>query len=185
MMELIVSSSNFEIITTCSPDNFNLVKSLGADHVFDYNEPASIVEIRALTKGSLSLCIDCFSEQPGYDFCSKTLTKGATYACIGMIQSDRPDIDVKFCMGVLCFNAPWKFQEQVIPAPPEMFQGSVRFAKVAEQLLAEGKISPHPKDVRKGGLKAVLDGLQEIKEKKVRGRKLVYLVEPKAQSIEG
>jgi hypothetical protein len=52
-------------------------------------------------------------------------------------------------MGVLYFNAPFKIQDQVLPAPPELFQGAVDFAKVAEQLLAEGKIKTHPKDVRK------------------------------------
>jgi hypothetical protein len=56
-------------------------------------------------------------------------------------------------MGVLYFNAPFKFHEQIIPAPPELFESAVKFAKVAEQLLDEGKIRLHPKEVKKGGLK--------------------------------
>jgi hypothetical protein len=94
-----------------------------------------------------------------------------------LVQPDRSDIDFQMVMGVLYFNAPFKLQDQVLPAPPELFQGAVRFAKVAEKLLAEGKIRPHPKKVRKGGLKFVLDGVQDLREKKVLGKKLIYMLE--------
>lgn len=60
--------------------------------------------------------------------------------------------------------------------PLEKFSSAVKFAKLAEQLLAEGKIKVHPKKVRAGALVGVLDGLQELKDKKVRGKKLVYLL---------
>jgi NADPH:quinone reductase-like Zn-dependent oxidoreductase len=173
---LIESSSNFEIITTCSSNNFDIVKSLGADHVFDYTDANAAAEIAALTKDALPLCIDCFSEQSSYDFCSKTLSEGATYLCIGPVQPDRLDIDFKMCMGVLYFNEPFKFHEQIIPSPPELFESAVKFAKVAEQLLDEGKIRLHPKEVKKDGLKGVLEGLQEMREKKVHGKKLVYVL---------
>jgi hypothetical protein len=59
-------------------------------------------------------------------------------------------------------------------SPVEKFESAVRFAEVAEQLLAEGKIKPHPKDVRDNGLEGVLAGIQDLREKKVRGIKLVY-----------
>jgi hypothetical protein len=80
-------------------------------------------------------------------------------------------------MGVLYFNAPFKFQDQILAAPEELFTGAVRFARAAERLLAEGRIRPHPKEVRPGGLGSVLGGIQELRERKVRGRKLVYVLE--------
>jgi NADPH:quinone reductase-like Zn-dependent oxidoreductase len=153
------------------------VKSLGAGHVLNYSDPVAPSAIRALTKDSLSLCIDYFSEQTSYEFCSQTLSKGATYVCIGPVQPDRSDIEFKLCMGVLYFNAPFKFQGQVMESPVEKFESAVRFAEVAERLLTEGKIKPHPKDVRENGLKGVLDGIQDLGEKKVRGKKLVYLLQ--------
>jgi hypothetical protein len=87
-----------------------------------------------------------------------------------LAQPDRSDIDFQMVMGVLYFNAPFKLQDRVLPAPPEFFQGAIGFAKVAEKLLAEEKIRPHPKEVRKGGLKFVLNGVQDLREKKVPGR---------------
>lgn len=77
-------------------------------------------------------------------------------------------------MGVLYFNAPFKFQEQVLDAPVERFKSAVKFAGVAERLLEEGRIKMHPKEVRVGGLKGVLEGIRDLKDQKVSGRKLVY-----------
>ncbi|KAF8855245.1 GroES-like protein [Acephala macrosclerotiorum] len=151
--------SNFEIITTCSPNNFEMVKHLGADYVFDYNDPNAASAIKTLTKDNLSLCIDCFSEQSSYDICSQILNRGATYACLRLMDSVRPDLDFKFCMG---------------DAPPGAFESAVRFAEVAERLLADGEIKPHPKVVRTDGLAGVLDGIQQLKEGKVHGVKFVY-----------
>lgn len=78
-------------------------------------------------------------------------------------------------------NDTWAIDQYVIQrdtrtAPSLLFKGAVKFALVAEKLLVERRIRPPPNDFRKGGLKAVLHGTQELKEKKVRGRKVVHLV---------
>lgn len=78
---------------------------------------------------------------------------------------DRSGIDFHLVMGVLYFNAPFKFQDQILEAQKELFNGAVRFARVAKRLLEEGKIRTHPKDVRKGGLRGVLGGIEDLKER--------------------
>ncbi|KAK9484580.1 hypothetical protein V1527DRAFT_483835 [Lipomyces starkeyi] len=40
-------AAGFEVITTCSARNFDYVKCLGADKVFDYNSPSAINDIAA------------------------------------------------------------------------------------------------------------------------------------------
>lgn len=57
--------------------------------------------------------------------------------------------------------------------PKERFDSAVRFAEVVETLLSEGRIKPHPKEVRSGGLEGILGGIQDMREGRVRGRKLV------------
>jgi NADPH:quinone reductase-like Zn-dependent oxidoreductase len=42
----IASMYGFNIITTCSPRNFDLVKKLGATHVFDYNDSDIVDNIK-------------------------------------------------------------------------------------------------------------------------------------------
>ncbi|THC90563.1 hypothetical protein EYZ11_009964 [Aspergillus tanneri] len=51
-----------------------------------------------------------------------------------------------------------------------------KFWAMAQKLLAEGKVKPHPVSVREGGLRGVLEGMQAMKEDKVSGEKLVYHV---------
>ena len=50
------------------------------------------------------------------------------------------------------------------------------FWGLACKLLAEKKIKVHPVDVRPGGLKGVLEGMEEMRQGKVSGKKLVYRV---------
>lgn len=52
----------------------------------------------------------------------------------------------------------------------------VRFSALAGKLLEQGKIQPHPHRVKEGGLEGILQGLQDLREKKVSGEKLVYRV---------
>ena len=53
---------------------------------------------------------------------------------------------------------------------------AVKFLEIATDLLEQGKLQVHRPDVRAGGLEAVLQGLQEVREKKVSGVKLVYCI---------
>lgn len=39
-------TQNLKVITTCSPKNFDLVKSIGASHVFDYSDTKVADKIR-------------------------------------------------------------------------------------------------------------------------------------------
>ena len=50
------------------------------------------------------------------------------------------------------------------------------FWELAERVLAEKKVKVHPVDIRPGGLKGVLEGMEEMRQGKVSGKKLVYKV---------
>jgi hypothetical protein len=62
------------------------------------------------------------------------------------------------------------------PAKPEDYAFTVKFAAVTEKMLAEGRLKPHRFEVRPGGLDGVLDGLKDMKEGKISGKKVVYKV---------
>lgn len=51
-----------------------------------------------------------------------------------------------------------------------------RFCELSTKLLASSQVSVHPPKVGKDGLKGVFDGMQQLKEGKVSGTKLVYNV---------
>jgi NADPH:quinone reductase-like Zn-dependent oxidoreductase len=50
------------VLTTASSKNFDLVKGLGADDVFDYRDESVVEKIRAATGNALDIAIDTISE---------------------------------------------------------------------------------------------------------------------------
>lgn len=54
--------SGAEVYATSSPHNFDLIRKLGADHVFDYKDSEVGAKIRKATNDKLKLVFDCISE---------------------------------------------------------------------------------------------------------------------------
>jgi hypothetical protein len=67
-----------------------------------------------------------------------------------------------------------------MPAKPQDFQFAKTFWELATKLLASQRLTVHPVEVGSGGLEGVLDGMNQLKEGKVSGVKLVYRVDGKA-----
>jgi NADPH:quinone reductase-like Zn-dependent oxidoreductase len=73
-------AAGYEVITTCSPKNFALVKQLGASEVFDYNSPTVVPDIikafkNKTTAGAMSIghgaadaCMDILNQCKGNKF---------------------------------------------------------------------------------------------------------------------
>jgi hypothetical protein len=59
---------------------------------------------------------------------------------------------------------------------PEDFEFMKKFVAMSQKLINGGKIKPHTLEVRPNGLEGVLDGLEDMKNGKVSGKKLVYKV---------
>ena len=57
----LAAASGLDVITTASPQNFDLLKSFGAQHVLDYTSPTVIEDISKLTHGRLEYIFDCHS----------------------------------------------------------------------------------------------------------------------------
>ena len=55
------------------------------------------------------------------------------------------------------------------------------FWQLTEELVRAGKLKPHPVKIGTGGLVGVFDGLQQMREGKVSGVKLVYPINDTAQ----
>lgn len=62
----------------------------------------------------------------------------------------------------------------------EVVEGHWEFGRVfwrgAERLFAEGRVRAHTPEVRGGGLEGVIGGLADVRDDRVRGVKVVYLV---------
>ncbi|KAL4785990.1 chaperonin 10-like protein [Aspergillus varians] len=167
--------SGYEVITTCSPHNFNLVKSLGADVVFDYKDPEAAATIREYTKDNLKFVFDTISSESSAKFCDNALsTKGGEYSALGNVRIERENVTDRYTLGYSAVGKAFKFGEASFPAKPEDKQFAEEWNAIAEKLLADGKIKVHKPKVSPGGLGGIQEGLKLMQEGKVSAEKLVY-----------
>jgi NADPH:quinone reductase-like Zn-dependent oxidoreductase len=165
-----------EVIATSSPHNFDLCKSFGADQVFDYKDPNVGAKIREATGDNLRLAFDCISEKNSPEICAAAISsKGGHYSNLLRIENwSRSDVKHSFTLAYTALGE--KFSD-VFPAVQEDYEFGVKFWRITEDLINSGKIKAHNVEVRPGGLEGIPQGLEDLKQNKVSGVKLVYLVE--------
>ncbi|KAM0716781.1 hypothetical protein Q7P37_008226 [Cladosporium fusiforme] len=170
--------SGYKVVTTCSPRNFDFVKSLGAQEAFDYNDPDCGKKIRELTNDRLTRVFDCISEGVSPEIsCAAVSSSGGKIAYLLAPTHSRTDVENTHVFGYTAIGEPFTKFGKDFPAQPEDYKIASEFADVAAKLYAEGKLLPHPPKVGAGGLEGVLEGMKTLKEGKVSGFKLVYRVD--------
>ncbi|PLB52344.1 putative zinc-binding oxidoreductase ToxD [Aspergillus steynii IBT 23096] len=169
--------SGYEVLTTCSPHNFDLVKSLGADAVFDYKDPNAAAEIRNYTNNGLKYVFDTISVQSSAKFCDEAIsTEGGEYSALLVVKIERENVNDRWTLGYTSVGEAFMFGNIPFEAKPEDMEFAKKFWATARELLAQGKVKPHPIKVGGGGLRGVLEGMKAMQEDKVSGEKLVYRI---------
>jgi len=172
--------SGYKVVTTCSPRNFDYVKSLGAEAAFDYNDPDCSKKINEYTSDSVKLTLDCVSEGDSTKICSAAVSSsGGKIASLLPLKEDlefRSDIEYSNVNGYTTIGEAFTMAGNDVPAMPERYRIASEFWEIAGKLFAEGKLVAHKQEVDLGGtgLKGVLSGLQTMRDGKVSGFKLVY-----------
>ena len=152
-----------------------MVKRLGADEAFDYKDSACSSKIREYTADKLKHAMDTISIEASAKTCADALsTAGGIYSALEPIDSPRKDVESKSTLAYTAIGE--ALTDYGRPASMEDFEFSVMFWKLAGKLLEQGKLKVHPPSVRPNGLRGVLEGLQEMREGKVSGEKLVYKI---------
>ncbi|KAF4630135.1 hypothetical protein G7Y89_g8006 [Cudoniella acicularis] len=167
-------------ITTCSPKNFDFVKSYGAEAAFDYRSPTCAADIKKYTKNGLAYVIDCITDDSTMKICYEALGRaGGRY--VGMdpfspvIAASRKVVKADWVVafritGMPC-NWPAPFTSE---ADPELFESVLPFYDSMEKLVAAREIKTHPARVSNGGLEAIIDGVGMLRRKEISAEKLVY-----------
>lgn len=170
--------SGCDVIATCSERNFPFVKSLGASAAFDYKDPDCAKKIREHTKDQLAHVFDCISEGESPKICSEAIgSKGGMVSYLLPAKHERSDVKNGHTLGYTIIGEAFKFGPMEYPDKPEDRKFGQEFWDMSAKLITSKQISVHPPQVGKDGLKGVFDGLQQLREGKVSGRKLVYRVE--------
>lgn len=163
------------MISTSSPRNFDFVKSLGADVVFDYNDPDCTDKIKKFANNNLKLVWDCISTDETAKICSDALVAGGIYGNLLPVKCPREDVESKFTLGYTCVGEPIVkpfFESLDNTADFEFMKGWIQYL---EPLIEQGKLKPHPQTVDTG-LEKVLDGVNMLRTNQVSATKLVYVV---------
>ncbi|KAI0452714.1 GroES-like protein [Xylaria acuta] len=178
-------ASGLTVIATASPHNFELLKAVGADHVFDYKSPTVAADIKALTENKLKYAWDCTGY--GAAISAAALSDNEEggkpkYATIIPVKREvfdeiNPAVDgPHFTLGYDALGEEFpRFGTQYVPDPEEIrFAGM--FWDLTQELLASGRLTPLKPEVNRfgSGLQGVIHGLDELRNDRVSGTKLVY-----------
>ena len=92
------------------------------------------------------------------------------------VKCPRPDIATTMVNAYTTYGTAFNKFGKSFPAMPEDYEFASKHLSICEKLLAEGKLVPHPHEHRDNGLDGIMDGLVDLKEGKVSGAKLTYVV---------
>ncbi|CZR61994.1 related to zinc-binding oxidoreductase ToxD [Phialocephala subalpina] len=175
--------SGLKVITTASPHNFELLKKLGADHVFDYHDPNCGAGINALTKNELTLVFDTITTTSSAKICAAAIStlpspplEKKIYVNLMGIDFPCSDVENIFFLGYTMSGEAFEIEGEKWDAVPEDYELGKKFISFSEKLLEEGVVRGHPVRMLEGGLEGILGGMEELKQGRVSGVKLVARV---------
>jgi NADPH:quinone reductase-like Zn-dependent oxidoreductase len=151
--------AGYTVVSTSSPRNFDLLKSLGADHTFDHSDPATVEKIRDLFP--IHYWFDTISLKPSVTTILKILapegkpvTKAYIHMLLPLVMAGNPTFPEGITVGRHSFsthapeNADWAkhflsrggFMEKGIKSgvirgvPPHLLGGLEKVSGAIEQL---------------------------------------------------
>ncbi|CAH0039003.1 unnamed protein product [Clonostachys rhizophaga] len=169
-------------IATCSPHNFDLVRSYGASAIFDYADPATPAAIKAHTGGQLKHVLDCISDAHSVETCFSAMARvGGRYVSLEVVPEEllarRRAVRACFvsAYGIAgdAMDLPGAYGMEADPSKREM--GKWAF-DMFERLVNTRKIRTHPVERLEGGLAAIIPGLAKLQSGSVSGKKLVAIM---------
>ncbi|KAI0672782.1 GroES-like protein [Trametes maxima] len=173
--------SGYKVATTASPRNAALVSSLGAAAVFDYRDPEVVAKIKAASGDSIRAALDTISLRDSQEISAAVIAPaGGKIVHILPVIPDattRTDVERTNTLLYTALGRAFSYGPNAnYPVQPGDREHMVHFLRKFPSLAKEGKIKPLPIKLWEGGLAAVPDGLQFMREGKVSAEKIVYRV---------
>ncbi|KAI0410784.1 GroES-like protein [Xylaria grammica] len=177
--------SGYDPIATCSPSNFDLVRGRGASAVFDYAEPDVAARIQLRTNGRLKYVLDCISDANSVVTCYDAIQRpGGRYASLEVVPDEllarRRAVRHSFVLGAEVYGEEVRLGRAGYdrPADEQKHKLAVRYTKMIQRLLDQGRLRAHPVDVLAPGLQGVLQGLEFLAAGgQASGKKLVAVID--------
>ncbi|KAF2825876.1 GroES-like protein [Ophiobolus disseminans] len=171
----LANSIGCTVVTTASPHSFDLVKSYGADTVYDYHE--SGVGKRIFKENpNIKMAVDCFSEGISSGVCDDVIgtNSGKVITLLPTAKPKTKGIEHDMILAYTLFGKAFQWLPPVgpkFPAMPADREALVRFYKSLPSLVET--LKPLPTTIEAGGFDGILPGLEKLRAGKVSGSKLV------------
>ncbi|KAF4211572.1 hypothetical protein CNMCM6805_003239 [Aspergillus fumigatiaffinis] len=174
--------AGYRAIATCSPKNADLVRSYGAEAVFDYHSERCAEEIRSYTKNTLRYVLDCITEPATVDICLRSIGRaGGKYCGLEAFADElrsRKAVSMEWVLALSIFGKRIALDRGYgrEADPKHRVLGREMFEEV-ERMLQDKELRAHPVRVMHESWEDIPQGLALLKAKKVSGEKLVYIVD--------
>lgn len=176
----------FEVVTTCSPKHFDLVRSLGAQHVADSRADNVVEQIRdsltAENKTAPIYAFDTIGNETSSQLASRVMDATQTTSLCtvrpGKANTDNVTANTKVS-DVLVWTAFYKEHKYGdFKWPPHEADHNLasEFCEKIGEWLGSGNIRPNEPRLLDGGLNAVADGFQEYRDGNISAYKVVYMI---------
>ncbi|EED17266.1 alcohol dehydrogenase, putative [Talaromyces stipitatus ATCC 10500] len=181
----VLKAAGYTPIAVCSPHNNSLAKSYGAVACFDYHSPQCAQQVKAYTRNSLSLVLDCIGTVTSMALCYEAIGRaGGRYVSLEKLPaaatSSRPTVRSSWAMGPLMFGRRIDMGEYSFEPDPAARDFGRKWYALVEELVESGQLRAHPVQVLDDDagswVSAVQQGLQTMQEGKISGVKLVVSV---------
>lgn len=179
--------AGLRIISTSSPQNFDRLKSLGAELVFDYSDSFTYKHILEVTQRKLMLAVDCHSAGTSLMQVSKSFGKdGGKRAVLLPVENRNSNVTTEFILAYSIFgkvssNYQYSFSNleltsfaQEISFPfvfeqhPDHYENAVKYAALITKVISTVPIQPISMKLYQHGLASVSEGLQYMQDGKVK-----------------
>lgn len=138
-------------------------------------------ELRTATQGKIQIAVDSIATEQSAAICASNMeVSGGKYISFTGASIRDPRITTVNIFGFTLLNREFLFE--AIGLRADINVRDVTFAtdlaRRAERLIALNAIKPSAAEVRPGGLDGIVSGLEDMKAGRVRGKRLVYVIDP-------
>ncbi|WVO15529.1 hypothetical protein L204_103188 [Cryptococcus depauperatus] len=176
----------YRVLAVCSPHSFDLVKSYGADAVLDYHHhEKAIDDALKITDGGVEYALDTISDGDSLKLVINMMGKKAkqlngTHPISEEVRKINPGLKIEstitYTLLGKTFNlTPRESNKWTITASKEDREFGAESFKKTPELIVKYGLKPNPIDI-KGGFDNVLKGLDDLKNGRVSGKKVVIKI---------
>ncbi|MCJ1434193.1 hypothetical protein MMC27_003560 [Xylographa pallens] len=178
--------AGYSPVTVCSPHNDTLAKTYGAATCFDYHSEQCAQQIKAHTKNSLSLVLDCIGTVDSAALCYAAIGRaGGRYVALEKLPDGatgaRRVVRASWAMGPLMFGRTIDMGEYSFDPDGSAREFGRHWYALVEELGERGKLRCHPARIvggqQQSWTSAVRHGLSLLRENAISGAKLVVEID--------